>query len=174
MRLRNYVFAGALLVLVLIVMGVTLAVSRVPTAGISIGVHSYQRQELDLSAFLVLTNTGAVALAVPLRFACQADTVGGSTNYLVETRYTVFLRPAQHVILSNALWSVRLPVDTRAWKVNMQIRQMTLRERFVEALRVSGFVNPRMLSKLAGRPREDADYQWLECRSSLLTVANWP
>jgi hypothetical protein len=172
MRLRNCVFAGALLVLVLIVMGVTLAVSRVPPVGISIGVHSYQRQELDLSAFLALTNAGAVSLAVPLRFACQVDTVGGSTNYLVDTRYTVFLRPAQHVILSNALWSVRLPVDTRAWKVNMQIRQMTMRERFVEALRVSGFVNPRTLSKLAGRPREDADYQWLECGSSLLTPSS--
>ena len=174
MRLRSYAYGGGLLALMLIVAGVTLSVCRVRPMGVSIGVHSYQRQGDEVSASLVLTNTGAVSLAVPLRFACQADTVSGSTNYLVDTRYTIFLWPGQHAILSNALWRVRLPADTSTWKLNLRIRRMSGRERFVDALRQSDIVNPRMLSRLAGRPRKEADYQWLECESSLLKVPGIP
>jgi hypothetical protein len=147
MRLRNFAYGGGLLVLLLIIAGVTLSVFRVRPMGVSIGVHSYQRQGDEVSASLVLTNTGAVSLAVPLRFGCQVDRVSGFTNYLVDTSYTVFLRPRTHVILSNTLWRVRLPSDTSAWKVNVRLRQPGGRERFVEALRRSGFVNNRMLSR---------------------------
>jgi hypothetical protein len=106
---------------------------------------------------------------VPVRFACQVDSVSGFTNYLVDTRYTVFLQPRQHVILSNALWRVRVPADTSAWKVDVQIRQMSGRERFADALRQSGLMNVRVLSRLHGRPKKE-DYQWIECGSGLLEV----
>jgi hypothetical protein len=162
------------MVLLLILAAVTVSFVRVRSMGVSIGVHSYQRQGDELFACLVLTNTGAVFLAVPVRFACQVEKVSGFTNYLVDTRYTVFLEPRQHVILSNALWRVRLPADTSAWKVDVQVRQMSGRERFVNAVRQSGFVSPRMLSRLAGRPRKEADYQWGECGSSLLEVSVTP
>lgn len=174
MRLRSYTYGGGLLVLVLIAAGVGWSVFRVRPMGVSVGVHSYQRQGDEVSASLVLTNTGAVSLAVPLRFACQIDTVSGSTNHLVETRYTVFLQPRQHVILSNALCRVRLPADTSAWKVSVRIRPISGRERFVNTLRQFSFVNPRMLSRLAGPPRKEADYQWLECGSRLLEVPGTP
>jgi hypothetical protein len=174
MRLRSFARVGGLLVLLLIIAGVTLSIFRVRAMGVSIGVHSYQRQGDELSACLVLTNTGAVSLAVPLRFGCQVDRVSGLTNYLVDTRYTVFLKPREDVILSNALWRVRLPADTSAWKVNVQIRQPSGRERFVNGLSQSGFSNHRILSRLAGRPRKDADYQWLECGTSWLEVPRHP
>jgi hypothetical protein len=170
MRLRSYVFAGGLLVLVLIIAGVTSSVVRVRPLALSVDVHGYQRQGHELSALLVLTNTGVASLAVPLRFQCQAERVSGSTNYLVETGHTVFLQPGQHVVLSNKLWLVRLPQDTRAWRVNVEIRQMSGRERLVGALHRSGFVDHRMLSKLGGRPRKEADYKWVECGSGLLEV----
>jgi hypothetical protein len=174
MRLRSLALVGGLLVLLLIIAGVTVSIFRVRPMGVSISVHSYQRQGDELSACLVLTNTGAVSLAVPLWFACQVNRVSGFTNYLVHTRYTMFLQPREHVVLSNALWRVRLPADTSAWKVNVRIRQPSGRERFVNALSQSGFVNPRFLSRLAGRPRNEADYQWLECGSSLLEVPGTP
>jgi hypothetical protein len=174
MRLRSFAHVGGLLVLLLIIAGVTLSIFRVRPMGASIGVHSYQRQGDELSACLVLTNTGAVSLAVLLRFGCQVDRVSGFTNYLMDTRYTVFLQPREDVILSNALWRVRLPADTRAWKVKVQIRQPSGRERFVNALHRSGFLNHRILSRLAGRPRKEADYQWLECGTSWLEVPRPP
>jgi hypothetical protein len=40
---------------------------------LTMSVHSFGRQEGVLSAFLLLTNTGAVPLAVPLRFDCQVE-----------------------------------------------------------------------------------------------------
>ena len=170
MRLRRYAYGGGLLVLVLIVAGVALSVFRVRPMGVSVGVHSYQPEGDEVSVSLVLTNTGAVSLAVPLRFGCQVERLGGFTNYLVETRYTVFLKPRQHVVLSNPLWRVRLPADTSAWKVNVRIRPMSGRERFVNALRQSSFVNPRTLSRIAGPPRKEADYQWLEFESCFLKL----
>ncbi len=174
MRLRSLALVGGLLVLLLIIAGVTVSIFRVRPMGVSIGVHSYQRQGDELSACLVLTNTGAVSLAVPLRFGCQVDRVSGLTNYLTDTRYTVFLQPREDVILSNALWRVRLPADTSAWKVNVQIRQPSGRERFVNALSRSGFLNHRILSRLAGRPRKEAEYQWLGCGTSWLEVPRHP
>lgn len=170
MRLRSYMFAGGLLVLALIVAGVTSSVFRGRPLALSVDVHGYQRQGDELSASLVLTNTGAASLAVPLRFQCRVDRVSGSTNYLVETAYSVFLQPGQHVVLSNKLWLVRLPGDTRAWRVNVGIRHMSGRERLVGALHRSGLVDHRTLSKLSGRPRKEADYKWVECESGLLEV----
>ncbi|MHC1766036.1 MAG: hypothetical protein AB9869_17335 [Verrucomicrobiia bacterium] len=174
MRLRRLALVGGWLVLLLILSIVTLSFVSVRQMGASIGVHSYQREGDEVSACLALTNTGAVSLAVPLRFACQVHMVSGLTNYLVDTRYTVFLQPRDYVILSNALWRVRLPSDTRTWGVAVRVRQMSGRERFVDALRKSGLVEPRILSKLAAGPRKDSDYQWLECGSSLLKVADGP
>lgn len=170
MRVRSLAYGGGLLVLLVIIANVTLSVFQVRPMGVSVGVHSYQRQGDEVSASLVITNTGAVSLAVPLRFGCQVNRVGGLTNYIVVTSYTVFLRSRTHVILSNTLWRVRLPSDTSAWKVNVRVRKASGRERFVKALGQSGFVNPRMVSRLAGRPRKEADYQWLECGSSWLEV----
>jgi hypothetical protein len=170
MRPTRLALAGGSLALLLILAVVTLSIVRVGSAGISIGVHSYQRQEHELSAFLVLTNTGTVSLTVPLRFTCQVDTVGGSTNYPMDTRYSVLLSPGQHAILSNVLMSVRLPVDTMSWKVNMRMRQMTMRERLVDHLFRTGLMSPRTISKLAGPPKNEADYQWIECGSGLLEV----
>jgi hypothetical protein len=167
-------FAGGLLVLALIVAGVAWSVVRVRPLALSVDVHGYQRQGDELSALLVLTNTGAASLAVPLRFQCQVDKVSGSTNYLVETAYSVFLQPGQHVVLSNKLWLVRLPQDTRAWRVNVEIRQMSGRERLVGALNRSGFADHRPISKLSGRPRKEADYKWVECESGLLEVPSAP
>jgi hypothetical protein len=170
MRLRSFALIGWSLVLLLILWAVTFSFVRMRPMGASIAIHSYQHQGDELFACLVLTNTGAVSLAVPVRFGCQVDKVSGFTNYIVDTRYTVFLQPRQHVILSNALWRVRLPADTSAWKVNIQIRQMSGRERFVDALRQSGLMNYRTLSRLQGQPKKEADYQWLECGSDLLEV----
>jgi hypothetical protein len=174
MRLRSPALLGGWLVLLLIIAAATLSIVRVRPMGASIGVHSYQRQNDELSACLALTNTGAVSLAVPLRFGCQVDGVSGFTNYLVGTPYRVFLQPRQHVIFSNALWRVRLPVDTSAWKVNVRVRRMSGRERFVDAIYQSGLATPRTLSRLAGQPRKEADYEWLECGSSLLQVPGTP
>jgi hypothetical protein len=149
---------------------VTLSIVHMRPMGASIGVHSYQRQGDELFACLALTNAGAASLAVPVRFACQVDKISGSTNYLVDTPYTVFLQPRQHVIMSNALWRVRLPTDASAWKVNVQIRRMSGRERFADTLRHSGLMSYRTVSRLHGRPRKEADCQWLECGSGLLVV----
>jgi hypothetical protein len=167
MRFRSYAGRGGLLVFAILAVGATLAVFRGGPAGVSVGVYSYERQGDEVSASLVLTNIGRVSLAVPLKFGCQVDRVSGFTNYLVETPYSVFLQPRQYVILSNELWRVRLPADTSGWRVNVRVRRLSVRERFVNALRQAG-LNPRMLSRLAGRPRKEADDQWLECQSSLL------
>lgn len=172
MRLRGYAYGSGLLVLVAIVAGVALSVFRSRPMGVSVGVHSYQRQGDEVSASLVLTNTGTVSVAVPLQFQCQVDNGSGFTNYVVKAPYSVFLQPRQHVILSNELWRIRIPADTRVWKVNIRIRRMSGRELFVDAVRKSGFVNPRSLSRLAGRPRKEADYEWLKCESSLMGVPN--
>jgi len=137
---------------------------------LSVWVHSYQREGEELSASLLVTNTGAVSLAVPQRFECQVDRVSGCTNYLVDTRQTLFLRPRDYVILSNAIWRVRLPADTSAWMVNVRFRQMSGRERLVAALYRSGLMSPRTISRLAGPPKKEGDYQWLECGSGLLEV----
>lgn len=169
MRLHKYAYRGGLLVLAVIAVGATLAVFRGGPVGVAVGVHSYERQGDEVCASLVLTNTGGVSLAVPLQFGCEVDRASGFTNYLVKTPYSVFLQPRQHVILSNELWRVRLPADTSAWRVNVRVRRLSGRERFVNALRQSG-LNPRMLSRLAGRPRKEADDRWLECQSSLLKV----
>jgi hypothetical protein len=169
-RQRGYAYASGLLVFVVLLVGVALWVFRVRSIGVSIDVHSYERQQDAVSASLVLTNTGTVWVAVPLRFDCQVDSASGLTNYLIETPYSVFLRPRQHVILSNKLWQVRLPANASAWKVNLPIRRMSARERFVDAARQAGFLKPRMSSRFLGRPRKETDYQWLECESSLLKV----
>lgn len=169
MRLHKYAYCWGLLVFAVLAVGATLAVFRGGPMGVSVSVHRYERQGDEVCASLVLTNTGRVSLAVPLRFGCQVDRVSGFTNYLVETPYSVFLQPRQHVILSNELWRVRLPADTSAWRVNVRVRRLSGRERFVNALRQSG-LNPRMLSRLAGRPRKESDDRWLECQSSLLKV----
>jgi hypothetical protein len=172
--MRSYGYVGLLLVLMLIGAGVMFLDFSARSIGVSVGVHSYQRQGDGVYASLVLTNTGAVSVAVPLRFGCQVETASGFTNYIVETPYSVFLQPSQHAVLTNALWQVRLPADTSAWKVNVRIRHMSGRERFVNALRKSELVNSRILSRLAARPRKEADYQWLECGSSLLEVPSTP
>jgi hypothetical protein len=174
MRLRNYAFGGGLLVLVLIVAGVMWSGFRARSIGVSVGVHSYQRQGDELSASMVLTNTGAVSVKVPLRFECKVETVRGFTNYLVNTRYTIVLQPRQHMILSIAPMRVRLPEDTMTWKVNFRFRHPSGRERFIYALHKSGLVDPQMLSRLAGRPRKEADYRWFECGSGLLEVPGIP
>ena len=174
MQLRPYAYGSGLLVLVVIVASVTLSLFRVPPMGVSVGVHSYQRQGDELLACLVLTNTGAVSLAVPLRFGCHVSRVSGVTDYLVRTSHFVFLHPRQHVILSNALWLVRIPADIDAWKVSFRTRPMSGRERLVDALRQSGLVNYGTLGKLLGQPRKEADYQWLECESSLLKIPETP
>ena len=170
MRLRSLALVGGSLVLLLILGAMTLSFTRVRPMGVSVGVHSYQRQGDELFACLVLTNTGAVSLAVPLRFGCQVDRVSGVTNYYVGTRHEAWLQPRQHVILSNALWLVRLPADMSAWRVSFRTRPMSGRERFVDALRQTGLVNYGTLGKLLGQPRKEADYQWLECESSVLEL----
>jgi len=47
---------------------------------------------------------------------------------------------------------------------------MSVRERFVNAVRQSDVASPRMLSRLAGQPSKETDYQWIECESSLLEI----
>ena len=126
MRLGSYAYGGGLLLLVLIVAAAILSGSRVQPMGISVSVDSYQREGEEWFASLLLTNTGAVSLAVPLRFECQVDRVSGCTNYLIQTPYSLFLRPRDYVILSNVLWRVRLPADTSAWRVNVRFRQMKI------------------------------------------------
>jgi hypothetical protein len=173
-RQRSHALVGGSLLLLLILAAVTVAFVRVRPMGVSIGVHSYQRQGDELFACLVLTNTGAVSLAVPLRFGCQVDRASGVTNYIVGTRHEVWLQPRQHVILSNALWLVSLPADMSAWRVNFRTRPMSGRERFVDALRQTGLVNYGSMGKLLGQPRKEADYQWLECESRLLEIPDTP
>ena len=174
MRLRRLALIGGSLAVLLTIAFVTLSIVRVRPMGASIGVHSYERRGDELSACLLLTNIGAASLAVPLRFSCQVQTVTGLTNYLMDTPYSVFLRPGDYVVLSNALWRVRLPADARAWKVSVQVRRMSGRERFLNAVRQSGFASPRMLSRLAGQPNKESDDQWIECGSSLLEVPGTP
>jgi hypothetical protein len=78
------------------------------------------------------------------------------------------------MILSIAPMRVRLPEDTMTWKVNVRIRHPSGRERFIYALHKSDLVDPRMLSRLGGRPRRETDYRWLECGSGLLEVPGIP
>jgi len=170
MRLRRLTLIGGLLVVLLTVAVVTLLMVRARPMGASIGVHGYEKQANQFAACLLLTNTGAASLAVPLRFSCQVQTVGGATNYIMDTPYSVFLRPGDYVVLSNDRWRVRLPADAEAWKVSVQIRRMSGRERFVSAVGQSDVASPRLLSKLAGQPHEESDYQWIECESGLLEV----
>jgi hypothetical protein len=174
MRLRNCAIGGGLSVLVLIVAGVMWSDFRARSIGLAVGVHSYHRQGDGLSASLVLTNTGAVSVTVPLRFECQVEKDSGFTNYLVNTRYSIVLQPRQHMILSIAPMRVWLPEDTSAWQVNVRIRHQTARERFIYALHKTHLVDPRMVSRLAGRPRKEADYRWVECGSGLLEIPGTP
>lgn len=168
MGLRSCAVACALLVMGVIVTVVLVPFSRVRSAGISIGVDTYKRDAEQVTAALVLTNTGDVSLAVPLRFGCEVKTASDTTNYFVNTRYSVFLHPAQYVVLSNKLWCIGLPADTSAWKINMRIRHMSRRERLSDALRRTGSVNPRLLSRLAGRPGKQTNYRWFDVESGWL------
>ena len=170
MRLRRSTLIGGSLVVILTIAVVTLSIVRVRPMGASIGVHSYEKQAGEVSACLLLSNTGAASLAVPLRFSCRVETVSGLTNYLMETPYSVFLRTGDYVVLSNAAWRVRIPADSKTWKVSVQIRRMSVRERFVNAVRQSDVASPRMLSRLAGQPSKETDYPWIECESSLLEI----
>lgn len=174
MRRRRLAFVAGSLVLVLIIAFATLSSVRQPPVKASIGVHSYDRHADGIAASLLMTNVGEASIAVPLRFSCHVQKVSGSTNYVVDTPYSVFLRPGDYVVLSNALSHVRLPADARAWMVTVQIRQMSRRERLVNAVRQSGVASPRMLSRLAGQPSKESDYQWIECGSSLLEIPGFP
>ena len=170
MRLRRRALIGGSLVVILTIAVVTLSIVGERPMGASIGVHSYENQADEIFACLVLTNTGASSLVVPLRFSCRVETASGVTNYLMETPYSVFLRTGDYVVLSNALWRVRVPGDAKTLKVSVQIRRMSVRERFVNAVRQSDVASPRMLSRLAGQPSKETDYQWIECESSLLEI----
>ena len=170
MRLRSYTYGGGLLVLVLIVAAVMWSGFQERSISVSVDVHSYQWKDDELFASLVLTNIGAVPVSVPLRFECQVEKVSGFTNYFANTRYKIVLQPRQHMILRIAPMRVQLPEDAITWKVSVRIRQSSGRERLIHAFHRSGLVNPRILSRLAGQPREEADYRWHECRSGLLEV----
>lgn len=167
MRRLHLAYVGVVALLLIVATG-SWWVFRAQPTGMAIGVRGYRPTTNELHAFLLLTNTGAVSVAVPLRLECDVRGESGLTNYAVNTPYTIFLGPGAWTVLSNQLWVVPLPPDATAWRVKAKFRRMSTRERLAEAVRQSGVVNIRTLSRVLGRPGDEADFDWHECDSGWL------
>lgn len=175
MRLpRLLVLGGLAIVLIVAVTVATTVVFRAKPMALSIGVHEYICPTDQVFAILVLTNAAAIPLAVPLRFRCEAETSSGITNFVADTAYTIFLRPQEKTTLSGMKYAVPLPLDAHRWKVRLRIRPQTPRERCVNALLRSGIRNPRFLSRIGGRARIDAEFNWTESTSAVFDVTRGP
>ena len=174
MRLRSRLLLGGLAAVLFAVLAVSLLMFPARPMALSICVHRYVRQTERLCAFLVLSNAAATPLAVPLRFQCQVERAGSSTNYIADTRYTIFLREREETTLSQTNYAIPLPVDADRWKVRFQIRRQTARERFVSALYSCGIRNWAFLSRLSGPPRKDEEFKWTRCESSVFEVGHPP
>ena len=164
----------AIIAIVVVAAVVAIVMLRARPMALSIRVQHYGRRAEGLFAFVALSNAGAAPLAVPERFECQVETTSGFTNYIADTRGTVFLQPRQDVVLSLTNYAIQLPADTSNWTVNVRIRQQTRRERFVNTLIRCGVKNWRFLSRLSGPPRKDEEFQWQECRSRSFGVSLAP
>src|SRR5512133_3923739 len=134
MRPRSLLLVGGLVVALTILLVVSIFELRARTVVLSMGVANYVQQTSGLFAYMTLTNRGNVSVAVPLSYRCEVESAGGSTNYTTDTRYTIFLRPEQMVVLSRTNYAVPLPPDTRTWTLKLRVRQQTRREALVYAL----------------------------------------
>jgi hypothetical protein len=173
-RPRSLALLGGLAVVVFVITAVTMHMFRARPMAVSIRVHKYLRQAERLCAFVAISNAAAAPVAVPLRFHCQVERAGSSTNYVADTRYTIFLQPREDAVLSRTNYAVALPPDTGTWKVRVQIRRQTSRELLVNALYWCGVRDSAFLSRLSGRPRKDEKLKWTECWSSSFEVPRAP
>jgi hypothetical protein len=168
---RRFLIAGCLVAALLSVLAVSIYRLRARTIALSVGVASYVRQTGGLHAYIALTNRGNVSIAVPLRYRCEVDGAGRTTNYTVDTRYTIVLQPEQMVVFSRTNYAVPLPPDTRKWTLKLQVRQQTRREALIHALHRWGVVErPQLLSRLGGPPVKDEAFQWTDCQSGSFEV----
>lgn len=178
MRTRHFLLAGSLVVALLSFLAVSLFWLPARTIALSMGVANYVRQTDDLLAHITLTNRGNVSIAVPLRYRCQAESEGGSTNYTADTRYTIFLQPEQMVVLSRSNYAVPLPPDTTAWTLKLQVRPQTRREALLHALYhwkvVKQWKDLSKWSRLFGPPEKDEAFQWTDCQSGSFEVPLGP
>ena len=174
MRPRRLLLVGSLVVALSSFLALGIFGLRARTIALSMGVASYVRQTGDLLAYITLTNHGNVSIAVPLRYRCEVESAGGSTNYTADTRYTIFLQPEQMVVFSRTNYAVPLPPDTKTWTLKLQVRQQTRRELLIHALRRWGVVKPRVLSRLSGPPKKDETFPWTECQSGPFEVSLGP
>jgi hypothetical protein len=102
---------------------------------------------------------------------CEVEREGGSTNYTADTRYTIFLQPAQMVVLTNTNYAIPLPTDTKTWTLKLNVRQQTSKESLINALYRWGVGTPRMLSRLSGPPKKDEAFRWTVCQSDSFEVS---
>ena len=174
MQRRSFVLIGSFVVAVTILLAVSIFALRARTVVVSMGVANYVQQTSGLFAYMTLTNRGNVSVAVPLRYQCEVESEGGSTNYTADTRYTIFLEPAQMVVLTRTNYAIPLPPDTKTWTLKLQVRQQTRGELLIHALRRWGVVKPRVLSRLSGPPKKDETFPWTECQSGPFEVSLGP
>jgi len=176
MRRRSFLLIGSFVLAVTILLAVSIFALRARTVVVSMGVANYVQQTSGLFAYMTLTNRGNVSVAVPLRYRCEVESEGGSTNYTADTRYTIFLQPAQMVVLTRTNYAIPLPPDTKTWTLKLQVRQQTRKESLMHALRRWGIVPPRMLSRLSGPPERDETFRWTVCQSGSFEVSlePWP
>lgn len=130
---------------------------------LTVGVHSYEVQGDMPHAFLMLSNAGTAHLAVPLRLECQVDQGDASTNYLVETPYTVFLRPGELAELTHKVYAIPLPRGAQVWRLKTKVREQTAREQCVNTLSLLRIGDQRTLSRLLGSPSKAPKFHWKEC-----------
>jgi hypothetical protein len=171
MQRRSFWLNGSFVLAVIIMLAVSIFALRARTVLVSIGVANYVQQTNGLFAYMTLTNHGNVTVAVPLRYWCEVVREGGSTNYTADTRYTIFLQPAQMTLLTHTNFAIPLPPDTRTWTVELQVRQQTRKESLINTLYGWGVVTPRMLSKLSRPPGKDETFRWTVCHSGSFEVA---
>lgn len=174
MRLPRLPVLGGLAIVLIVAVTVTTVMFRAKPMALSIGVHEYVYPTDQVFAVLVLTNAAAIPLAVPLRFRCEAETSGGITNFVVDTAYTIFLRPQEKTTLAGMKYAIPLPLDAHKWKVRLRIRPQTPGERCVNALLRRGVRNPRFLSRIGGRARIDAEFNWTESMSAVFDIPHGP
>jgi hypothetical protein len=171
MRRRSFWLIGSFVLAVMIVLAVSIFALRARTVVVAMGVANYVQQTNGLFAYMTLTNRGNFTVAVPLRYRCEVEREGGSTNYTADTRYTIFLQPAQMVVLTNTNYAIPLPTDTKTWTLKLNVRQQTSKESLINALYRWGVGTPRMLSRLSGPPKKDEAFRWTVCQSDSFEVS---
>lgn len=171
MQRRRFLLIGSFVLALTILLAVSIVALRTRTVVVSIGVANYVQQPGGLLAYMTLANRGNVTVAVPLRYRCEVETKSGSTNYTADTRYTIFLQPAQTIELTHSNYAIPLPTDTKTWTLKLKVRQQTSKESLINALYRWGVGTPRMLSKLSGPPEKDEAFRWTVCQSDSFEVS---